>query len=49
MILSFSVKILQAFLMVRFLTNHGLSVISLSNLFCIVLSLFILVVQQGAS
>lgn len=41
MISSFSVKILLDFLMVTPLTNHGLPVISLSNLFFIVLSLFI--------
>lgn len=40
--------------MVTFLTNHRLSVISLSNLFCTILSLFILdtkmlVVHQGAA
>lgn len=46
MISSFSVKIIQEFLMVKFRSNHGLPVNSLSNLFCIVLSLFILATEM---
>lgn len=37
---SFSIEILQEFLMVTFLTIHGLPVISLRNLSCLALNLF---------